>query len=69
MTVTVDAPAEPGGAVALKVVASTYVAATVLEPKVAVKLSPDTNPEPVIVTDVPPAIGPVPGEIVEIAGA
>ena len=58
VTVTLTVPALSAGDVAVQVVVEEHVAAVpAVVPKVTVA-APTTNPEPVIVTDVPPAVEP-----------
>lgn len=68
MTVTSTPPAVPLGAVAVTVVASTTVTSVAAsEPKLT--LVAPVRLVPVIVTLVPPAVGPVVGEMLVTVGA
>src|SRR5207249_2501569 len=70
VTVTLTAPAACAGVVALRCVLSIRVPVTLVLPKVTVNGSwPLVNPVPVIVTDVPPVVGPDDGETLVIEGA
>jgi hypothetical protein len=68
LTTTFRIPAVPAGVIAVKVVDDVTVTAVALAPPI-VTVAPDTNPVPMIVTDVPPALDPAFGEIAEIVGA
>ena len=60
VTVTLTVPADSAGATAVIDVAElTVTLEAAVEPKLTVL--PDTKPVPVIVTDVPPAVGPLVG--------
>ena len=60
LTVTSTVPADSAGETAVKCVEETNVTpVAAVEPNLTV--APDTNPVPVIVTDVPPAVGPAVG--------
>jgi hypothetical protein len=61
LTVTLTAPAEPAGVVAvIRVELTTLTAFAAALPKVMV--APARKPVPVMVTAVPPAVGPLAGE-------
>jgi len=61
VTVTFAAPAAPAGALAvIWVVDTKFTVALALPPKFTV-VAPETNPVPVMVTDVPPAVDPLVG--------
>jgi len=69
MTVTVTAPAVPTGVVALIVVLFTTVTPVAAAPP-NVTVAPEKKFVPVMVTDVPPAVGPLFGlKLLTVGGA
>ena len=72
VTVTSTAPAAWAGAVAvIEVALFTAKLVAAVEPKLTAvaPLKPEPVPEPVIVTEVPPVVVPVAGEMFETTGA
>ena len=68
VTVILTVPAEPAGEVALREVALFTVNVVACELPNITAVAP-VNDVPVITTDVPPAIGPLVGEMLDIVGA
>ena len=62
VTITLLAPVVPDGVVAVMPVALTTITPVAAVPPM-VTVAPVTKPVPVTVTPVPPAVGPLPGEI------
>ena len=68
VTTTLTAPAACAGAVAvMDVLLATVTPVAAVPPKLTV--APERNPDPVMVTDVPPVAGPETGETEVTAGA
>jgi hypothetical protein len=69
VTSTLAVPAEPAGVTAVIEVAETMVTLVAAAPPIVTAVAP-VKPVPVMVTDVPPAVGPEFGEIaVTVGGA
>ena len=69
VTTTLAVPAEPAGVTAVIEVELTNTTLVAAEPP-TVTVAPDTNPVPVIVTAVPPAVEPLTGDTeVTVGGA
>ena len=67
VTTTLAAPAEPAGATAVMVVALTTTTLVAAVPPMVTPVAP-VRLAPVMVTDVPPAMGPLDGLIAETVG-